>query len=172
LVIVGGATTLNVADAVVPVVVGLVEVTVPVVLTLLPAVDEVTVAVTVQLAPPLIDAPGSLIDVEVEVETDPLVHVVAAPVCVMPVGRLSVTATPVSVVLAFGLVMVRVSVEVPPDAMVPRLKPFVIVGAETTVTVGEVAIFVRVPPLPSLVAVVNVLVPAVDGAVTVWPVVP
>jgi len=35
-----------------------------------------------------------------------------------------------------------------------------------------VAILVRVPPLPSLVAVVKVLVPAADGAVMVWPVVP
>jgi hypothetical protein len=78
LVIVSGATTVKVAFAVVHVP-PLVELTVPVVLTLLPGVDEVTVAVTVQLPPPGIDPLVSLMDVGVEVETEPLVHVVATP---------------------------------------------------------------------------------------------
>jgi len=57
----------------------LVELTEPVVLTLLPVVDDVTVAVTVQLPPPGIEPPESWMDVEVEAETEPPVHVVATP---------------------------------------------------------------------------------------------
>ena len=79
LVIVSGATTVKVVLAVPPVVLGLEEVTVPVVLTLLPGVDEVTVAVTVQLPLAGIDPPVSWMDVAVEVATEPLVHVVATP---------------------------------------------------------------------------------------------
>jgi len=78
-VIVAGETTVKVALAVPPVVLGLDEVTVPVVFGLLPAVDDVTVAVTVQLPPPSIVPPVRLMDADVEVETEPLVHVVATP---------------------------------------------------------------------------------------------
>jgi len=152
LAMVGGATTVKVALAVPPVVLGLVEVTAPVVLTLLPAVVDVTVAVTVQLVPPAMDAPVSLIDVDVEVAIDPLGHVVATPDCVMPAGRLSVTATPVSVVLAFGFVMVRVSSVLPPDAMVPDPNPLVIVGGDATVRVAEAVV------LAGALAAVTVLV--------------
>ena len=127
LVMVGGATTTNVAAAVVPVP-PLVELTVPVVLTLFPAVDGVTVAVTVQLPPPAMDAPLRTIEVEVEAETTPLVQLVATPVWVMPEGRLSVKATPVRVVEAFGLVRVMVSPEVLPSAMVAGLKALAMVG--------------------------------------------
>lgn len=128
LAMVGGATTTNVAEAVVPVP-PLVELTVPVVLTLLPAVDGVTVAVTVQVPLPAMDAPLRTIDVVVEEATEPLVQVVATPVCVMPEGRPSVNATPVRVVEVLGLVRVMVRPEVLPSAMVAGLKALAMVGA-------------------------------------------
>jgi hypothetical protein len=79
LVIVGGGTTMMEAEAVNPVP-SLVELTAPVVLVDVPAVVEVIVAVTVQLPLGAIDPPVSLMDVVVEVATEPLVHVVATPV--------------------------------------------------------------------------------------------
>ena len=119
------ALTVNVAAAVPPVP-PFVEVTAFVVF--VEVAVSVTVAVTVQLAPAAMEPPVRTIDVEVEVAADPLGQFVVAPVCVMPEGKLSVTPTPVSVVLAFGLVMRRVSVEVPPDAMVVGANVLVIVG--------------------------------------------
>jgi hypothetical protein len=80
----------------------------------------------------------------------------------MPVGRLSVTATPVKP-LAFvdGLVIVMVSVDVPPGPMLVGLKAFAIVGGATTVSTA-----LAVPPVPSFVEltapVVLVLAPAVE----------
>lgn len=127
LVMVGGATTTKVAEAVVPVP-PLVELTVPVVLTLLPAVDGVTVAVTVQVPLAAMDAPLRTIDVVVEVATEPPVQLVATPVCVMPEGKPSVKPTPVTVVEVLGLVSVIVKPEVPPSAIVAGLKALAMVG--------------------------------------------
>jgi len=117
--------------------------------------------VTVQLPLAGIDPPVRTICVEVEEETDPLVHVVAAPVCVMPVGKGSVTCTPVSVtVLPDGLVIVRVRVEVPPTAIGLVPNDLVMVGGFST-AIKALAV-VPVPPLVELtVPVVFVFVPAV-----------
>jgi len=171
------AVTVNVALAVPPVP-PLLEVTLPVVLLAVPVVESVTPTVIVQFWPPLMLAPVRPIvvtggDPDVFVLTVPPLQFVLGPeATVMPTGNVSATPTPVSVVLAFGLVMVIVSVDVLPAAMLVGLNAFVIVGAfGVTVTVGEVAILVRVPLLPSLVCVVKVLVPGVDGAVT-CPLVP
>jgi len=78
LAMVGGATTAREADEVLPVP-PFVEVTLPVVLVEVPAVLEVTVAVTVQLPLVARDPPVNFIDVAVEVATEPLGQVVATP---------------------------------------------------------------------------------------------
>jgi len=130
------------------------ELTEPVVLTLLPVVDDVTVAVTVQLPPPGIEPPVSWMDVDVEAETKPPAHVVATPDWVMPVGKGSVTCTPVSVVLAFGLLIVRVRVEVPPTGMPAGENVFVIVGPAMAVKVADAVV-------PVVFGLVEVTVPVV-----------
>ena len=175
LVIVGFDKTVSVADAVPPVP-SFVELTAPVVLTLEPVLVAVTFAVRVQLLLAEIEPPLRLTLPEPAVAVNVPPHVLLAPFGVAtttPEGSVSLTATP-DIVAAFELVivMVRVEVEVDPTPIVVGANALLIVGAETTVTVGEVAIFVRVPPLPSLVCVVKVLTPVVAGAVTVWPVVP
>jgi len=63
LLMVGAETAVNVADAVVPVWLGLVEVTVPVVLTLLPAVVAVTFTEAVHVPPTAMVPPLKLIEV-------------------------------------------------------------------------------------------------------------
>jgi len=62
------------------------------------------------------------------------------------VGNVSLTPTPVSAVVVFGLVMVRVSVEVPFTPIPVGLNALVMVGAVRTVKVAE-----AVPPAPPLV---------------------
>jgi hypothetical protein len=73
------------------------------------------------------------------------------PATTTPEGNVSLTATPASAtVLAAGLVIVRVRVEVPPTAMVDGANPLVIVGGAATVKVFEA---VRpVPPFVELTA--------------------
>ena len=51
-----------------------------------------------------------------------------------PAGSVSLTATPASAVPPFGLVMVKLSVEVPPIAMPVGENALLIVGGPTTVT--------------------------------------
>jgi hypothetical protein len=153
-VIVGGATTVRVALAVVPVP-PLVELTVPVVLTLLPAVLAVTSTFTSQLAPGVAIAPPlRLIELAPAVgeyvppQVLPEFGVVATTT---PDGNVSLTPTPVSpTVLAAGLVMVMVSVEVPPTAMLVGANTLVMVGGDTAANVAEA---VRpVPPFVELTA--------------------
>ena len=79
-------------------------------------------------------------------------HTADVPVgTVSPVGKVSVKATPVRAVLAFGLVMVKVRVEVPFTWIEDGLNPFWIDGGATTV---RPAVFdaVPVPPLVELTA--------------------
>ena len=82
-------------------------------------------------------------------------------VTVKPVGSVSVKATPVSVVLAFALVMVKVRVLVPATRMDVGLNDAAIEGADTTVRVLEVA----VPPVPPLVELTAPVVVVYEPAV-------
>jgi len=165
LVIVGGLLTGRVAVAVKPVP-PLVELTLPVVLVATPPVLSVTLAVMVQLLPVGMEAPLML---TVLVPTPPPVNVApeqlveAAVEKVIPVGRVSLTATPDSAtVLAAGLVMVIVMVEVPPTGMPVAEEPkaFVIVGGATTFRVAVAA--VPEPSLEVTAPVLLVLLPAVE----------
>jgi hypothetical protein len=142
-----------------------VELTVPVVFVAVPGVLSVTVAVAVQLPPPAIDPLVKTSFALVDVDTDPLVQVVAKPEPVIPVGRVSVTATPVRVVDALGFVMVSVRVELAPEAIDVGLNDLAIVGA-TTVAVKRAATVV-VWPLPLGALNVQVLL---EGVQVVLPV--
>ncbi len=92
-----------------------------------------TLTVTVQVAPTVIDAPESEIEEPPAVaETVPLVQVVAAPFGVettRPVGRMSENATPVTVApLPEGLPSVKVRIEFALGATVLGENPSEIVG--------------------------------------------
>ena len=153
LVMVGADTAVSVADAVVPVVVGLVELTVPVVLFLVPAVVAVTLTETEQLLLTGMDPPLRLIEVAPAVgeKVPPQVFVAFGVLATCtPDGNVSLTATPFSVaVLAAGLVMVKVSVELEaaPTGMLVGANALVMVGAVNTVNM-----LVPVLPVPPFVA--------------------
>jgi len=76
---------------------------------------------------------------------------------IKPVGNVSVKATPVSTVLVFGLLIVKLKVVVPFNGTVAAPKDLVIDGGPTTVTVFEPVLFVSLYssafPLGSTVAV-------------------
>ena len=81
-------------------------------------------------------------------------HTADVPVgTVSPAGKVSVKATPVRPVLAFGLVTVNVRLVVPFNGIEVGLNPFWIDGGATTV---KLAVFevVPVPPLVELTALV------------------
>ncbi len=168
--IVVAALTVNVAVAVVPVP-PFVEVTALVVLTDAPVVLEVTVAVTVQLPLVAIDAPLMTTDVDVEDAVLPPTHVVANPEAVIPAGKLSVIPTPVRATVADGLVIVIVSVDVPPGAMDVGEKALPTVGGATTVKVAVAAVpvtaFVEVTVLVVLALAPEVVPVTVTEAVQV-----
>jgi hypothetical protein len=161
LVIVGAAmpATVRVAVAVKPVPPS-VELTVPVVLTFVPAVVPVTLTLKVQeplaaIVPPLrltLPEPATAVIV-------PAPQLPVRPFGVettTPAGSVSVTATPVKA-LAFGLVMVKLSVLVPPTTMLVGAKDLVIVGGAmpaATVTVAE-AVQMQVPPSSELTGLVT-----------------
>ena len=115
---------------------------------------------TLQLAPALMLPPVRLTVPEAATaDSVPPVHVVLAPLGVAtttPLGRPSKTATPVrATVFAAGLVIVIVSVEVPPGTISAAAKAFVIVGGIST---AIVALAVKpVPPLVELTAPVVLL---------------
>jgi hypothetical protein len=151
LVTVGGLLTGRLAVAVL-VPSPFVEVTAPVVLVATPAVLSVTLPVMVQLAPVLIVLAFKVKVLEVTAPpvSPPEQVVVRAVETVMPAGKGSLTVTPVrATVLAAGLVMVMVIVEVPFTGMPAALEPkaLVMVGGATTVKVAVL----DVPPVPSLV---------------------
>lgn len=166
LLIEGGATTVTDALAVFPVP-PFVEVTVPVVLFFTPAVAPVTVTLKVQLPLAAIVPPLNAITLgAVTVRVPPHCAEVEL-VTVSPVGKVSVNATPVSIVPVFGFVMVKSSVVVPFRGMVAAPKDLLIEGGATTVTVFEPVLFVSLYsstfPLGSTVAVFTRL-PAAVGA--------
>jgi len=156
LVMVGADTAAKIAEAAVPVP-PLLELTVPVVLFRLPAVVAVTFTDTLQLPPTGIDPPVRLSELPLAVKVPPQVLLVFGVLAtVIPVGSVSLTATPVSAsVLAAGLVMVSVSVELEaaPTGMLLGANALVMVGGASTVRVAEA--LVPIPPL------VDVRVPVV-----------
>jgi hypothetical protein len=141
LAIIGGATTVIDAEAVFPVP-PFVALTLPDTLFFTPAVAPVTVTVIMQLlldasVPPLkLIVPGAVV-VSVPPHCDEL-----PVVTVSPPGSVSVNPIPFSVVVVFGLVIVNVSVAVPPIGIVVASKLFEIDGGPTTV---NVAVFEVVP---------------------------
>jgi hypothetical protein len=152
----------SVAEAVLPVP-PLVELTLPVVLTLLPEVVGVTFTVRAHELPEIVP-PVRLMEVlfaaAVNVPPQLLVAPGVAATC-RPDGKVSVTATPLNAVELFGLVMVKVRVEVPLTATLVGEKALLMLGGATTVSVA-VLLAAPVPPLVELTApVVLDLLPAV-----------
>jgi hypothetical protein len=148
----GGATTLMLAEAVPPVPPS-VEVTLPEVLFLVPAVVPVTSTEKVQEEPAAGDAvsvpPDKLmvllpaVAVIVPLPQEPVILGVAATTS--PAGRVSLKPTPLSALAVFGLVMVKLRVLLAFNAMLVGLKALLIVGGATTVI--EAFDVLPVPPL-------------------------
>ena len=156
LVMEGGATTVTDAFAVFPVP-PFVEVTAPVVLFFTPEVAPVTVTLKAQLLFAAITPPFNAIELgAVTVRVPPHCAEVEL-VTVSPAGKVSVNATPVSIVPVFGLVMLKSSVVVPFRGMVAAPKDLLMEGGATTVTVFEPVLFASLYsstfPLGSTVAV-------------------
>jgi len=152
LVMVSADIAVRVAEAVVPVP-PLVALTVPVVLTLLPAVVAVTFTEAVHVPPTAMVPPLKLIELAPALGLkvgvpQPLVVALGVEATCTPDGKESLTPTPASAaVLAAGLVIVNVSVEVPPTGMLVGKNALVMVGAVSTVKVS-----VPVLPVPPFVA--------------------
>jgi hypothetical protein len=134
----GGASTVMLAVAVLPCGVSF-EVTLPLVLFFTPAVVPFTSTLIVHV--PLADmAPPvkvSVVSVAAGVNVPPQV-VLALGVAATsnPDGSASVNATPVRATVVFGLVMVNVSVEVPPIGIVAALNDLLIDTGPITVSVA------------------------------------
>jgi hypothetical protein len=112
---------------------------------LTPIVVPVTVTMKMQLPPWAIVPPVSAIVLGAVVVTVPPPQPLAEPLAtVNPAGSVSVTATPVSPTVEFGLVMVKLSTLVPFSGTVAASNDFIIVGGPTTV-IGAVLL---VPPGP------------------------
>jgi hypothetical protein len=146
----GGPMTVSVSVPVLPVP-PLVEVTLPVVLTFAPAVVAVTLTVTVQVPLAAIVPPEKLSDVLPAAgakvgEPQPEVEALGVAATCNPAGNVSVKATPVRVVLAFGLVTVKVSVLTPPRAIGLGENALAMLGGAMTVSV---AVLLSAPAPPS-----------------------
>jgi hypothetical protein len=123
----GGVATVKVAVAVFPV--PKLEVTAWVVLTLMPSVEVMGTTMLQELAP-AIEPLTKVIEPAASVTVPPHVFV-APPETVTPAGKLSTTPTPLTAT-PFGLVIVSVSVDVPPGTIFVGLNDLVIDGGETT----------------------------------------
>lgn len=135
--IVGGASTFIVAVLLAVPVPPFVELTAPVVLFLAPAVVPVTVTVITQLLLEAMDPPVNAMVPGAVVVRVPPPQVVEVPLgTVRPDGNVSVNATPLSVVVVFGLVIVKVRTLVPFNGMVAASNDFEIAGAPITVSVA------------------------------------
>src|SRR6266849_4989552 len=134
----------------------LVELTVPVVLLLVPEVVGVTSTLTAHellavIVPPvrlMVVSPGAGANVPPHVLLEPG----TAATC-RPSGKVSLTATPLKAVPVLGLVMVKVRVEVPPTEVLVGEKALLMLGGATTVTLA-----IAVLPVPPLVEVTLPLV--------------
>ena len=114
-----------------------VEVTKPLTLSCGPAVVTVTVAVTVH-EPPAARVPPVKASVLGAVRVSVPPHCAEAPeVTVTPAGSVSLKATPLRASPALGLVIVKVSVEVPPTATGLGEKLLLIVGGLGVSAAGQ-----------------------------------
>jgi hypothetical protein len=151
LAMVGGDATVRLADAVFPVP-PLVDVTFPVVLFFTPEVVPVRFTVNVQLLFIAMVPPVRLMlpDPATAVATPPQVLLKPFGVATTnPAGKVSVNATPFSgVVLAAGLVMVKVSDVVPFSGMFAAPNTLAIEGGATTAIEAD-----AIPPVPPSVDV-------------------
>lgn len=123
--------------------VGALELTVLVILVKVPVVvPPVTVTLgNVQVPPPAIVAPVSVMVVEVAENVPPQADVAAMGVSVTP-GGVSVKPTPVRVVVGLGLLITKVNVEVPPIPIVDGVKDLVVAGGTTAVATVKMALAV------------------------------
>ena len=148
LVIDGGAATVKLAEAVLPVP-PLVEVTFPVVLVNCPDAAPVTVTLNWHWPFTAMVAPVKAIPVGAVVVSVPPQTVAVAFATVSPVGSVSVNATPNNgSTLPAGFVIVNVSEVVAFSAIVEGLNTFAMEGGASTVTLA-----VAVPPVPPSVEV-------------------
>lgn len=124
-----------------------VELMIPVVLFLAPALAPVTVTLKVQLAPPATPLMAMPVTVSVfppettKVPEPPQTLLVVPLAAVSPAGNTSVKAMPVRLVL-LGLVTRKVRVEVPPTAIFTGAKDFVTVGGSALTVKVAVAVLV------------------------------
>src|ERR1700722_93648 len=137
LLIVGGATTVSVAEAVPPVPLSLV-LTTPVVLFAMPAALSVMTTLIEQAALAANAPPERFIEVSpafgAKVPPQVLVAVTGEATDILA-GNVSLTLNPVRLAFAFGLVKFNVRMLVPPNGICTGLNDFVIVGAVAALTV-------------------------------------
>src|SRR5207249_1192729 len=141
LAIVGGASTTKVAVLLVAPVPPLVELTAPVVLGTLPAWVPVTFTTTVQVLPGVAMLPPDrlmLAEFAVAVTVPPQLFVTpGVEATCKPLVSVSLKAIPfAAVVLAAGLVMVKVTVVLPFSGTLAAPKALLIVGGAVTVSVA------------------------------------
>jgi len=142
------APTTMLAEAVFPVP-PLVEVTLPVMLFLVPFVAPVTVTLNWHWLLVLIVAPDRAIPEGLVVVKVPPHTVAEAFATVSPAGKVSVKATPLSASgFAAGLVMVKVNEVVPLSGILAAPKALAMLGGASTLSVAE-----AVPPVPPLAEV-------------------
>ena len=150
--IVGAVTTLtvSVALAVLPVP-PLVEVTAEVVLVLSPGLVPVTLIENVQEAPAARVAPARLTPPLPAVAViAPPPHAPVRPLGVAtrsPAGNASVNATPVSAVTALGLLIVKLTDDVPPGVIDEGVRLLAIAGGTNAFTPSVALATLPVPPL-------------------------
>lgn len=156
LVMVGGASTLMPADAVPPVPPSF-DVTAPVVLFCAPAAVPVTLTLKVheELAASVPPARAMLAPLALAVIVpEPQVPVTPGVAdTVSPAGNVSLTATPLKATVAFGLVMVKLSVVLPFSGMETPPNVIVMVGGLPTVMLADAV--VPVPPSLDMIAPVT-----------------
>src|SRR5262249_51376875 len=162
-----GSVTVSVAVLLVVPVRPFVELTAPVVLSFPPAEVAVT-STEIAHEPPASTVPPLRLIVPL-----PAVAPLSVPLHVLlelgvlatftPDGKVSLTATPVSAVPPFGLLMVKVSVEVPPTLMLVGENALLTVGGLVTVSVAVLLAWPG-PPFVELTAPVVLFLPPPDVA--------
>jgi len=163
---VGGDATDIEAEAVLPVP-ALFELTAPVTLSFAPVDDAVTLTETVHVPSAAMAPPEkvSVVSFAFGAKVPPqLVDAPGVEATARPEGRASVKATPVSSFDALGLVMVKVSVVVPPGEMLAAPKAFAIDGGDSTVRLADAV--VPVPPSVEVTAPVMLFFAPAVVAVT------
>src|SRR5271157_945125 len=143
----GGASTARLAVEVLPVP-AFEEVTCTLLLNV-PAVLPCTLTETAQDPPPAIAPPARLTELPPPAAVMPPPQLLVTPgvdATVMPLGKLSVNATPLRATLELGFVILSVKVLVPPSGIELGLKPLEIDGGAITVRLAD-----AVRPVPPLV---------------------